>query len=187
MPGWSKLLDDKQITDIYTYIMARTARVLPVGRPDEVGAKGGPWIPPEGWPEEQTEIFASTVPREVPEMSDDPASSTAPSEDPSSPKTNLAGTPEEISETANPLMDAFRSSYQTVRLNLMATAEAMPEEHYDYRLRPDTAGFRGVDPRGSLIELQGLRSHAAGRSAGARGAGWSHRQEAIDKGTARIV
>ena len=49
MPAWDQLLDDKQITELYTYVRARTERVLPPGRPDEVGANGGPWIPPEGW------------------------------------------------------------------------------------------------------------------------------------------
>ena len=50
MPAWSQLLDDKQITQIYTYVRARADKVLPPGRPDEVGPKGGPWIPPKGWP-----------------------------------------------------------------------------------------------------------------------------------------
>jgi cytochrome c len=50
MQAWDKLLDDKQITQIYTYVRARADKVLPPGRPDEVGPKGGPWIPPEGWP-----------------------------------------------------------------------------------------------------------------------------------------
>lgn len=50
MQAWSKLLDDKQITQLYYYVMARTDKVLPPGRPDEVGPKGGPWVPPPGWP-----------------------------------------------------------------------------------------------------------------------------------------
>jgi len=50
MPAWNQLLDDKQIADLYMYVRARTERVLPPGRPDEIGANGGPWIPPEGWP-----------------------------------------------------------------------------------------------------------------------------------------
>jgi mono/diheme cytochrome c family protein len=49
MQAWDKLLDDKQITQIYTYVRARADKVLPPGRPDEVGPKGGPWIPPAGW------------------------------------------------------------------------------------------------------------------------------------------
>ena len=49
MMGWKRLLDDKQITDIYMYVNARSAGVLPPGRPDEVGSKGGPWAPPQGW------------------------------------------------------------------------------------------------------------------------------------------
>ena len=50
MQAWDKLLDDKQITQLYYYVAARTDKVLPPGRPDEVGPKGGRWIPPEGWP-----------------------------------------------------------------------------------------------------------------------------------------
>jgi cytochrome c len=49
MQAWDKLLDDKQITQIYTYVRARADKVLPPGRPDEVGPKGGPWIPPKEW------------------------------------------------------------------------------------------------------------------------------------------
>ncbi len=50
MQAWNKLLDDRQITQIYYYVIARTDKVLPPGRPDEVGPKGGPWVPPKGWP-----------------------------------------------------------------------------------------------------------------------------------------
>jgi len=53
MQAWDKLLDDKQITQIYTYVRARADKVLPPGRPDEVGPKGGPWVPPEGWPKQK--------------------------------------------------------------------------------------------------------------------------------------
>ena len=53
MQAWDKLLDDKQIAQIYTYVRARADKVLPPGRPDEVGPKGGPWIPPEGWPKQK--------------------------------------------------------------------------------------------------------------------------------------
>jgi mono/diheme cytochrome c family protein len=53
MQAWDKLLDDKQISQIYTYVRARADKVLPPGRPDEVGPKGGPWIPPEGWPKQK--------------------------------------------------------------------------------------------------------------------------------------
>lgn len=53
MQSWSKLLDDQQITQIYTYVMARTDKVLPPGRPDEVGPNGGPWIPPGAWPKQK--------------------------------------------------------------------------------------------------------------------------------------
>lgn len=50
MQAWNKLLDDKQIRQIHLYVRARTDKVLPPGRPDEVGPKGGPWVPPAGWP-----------------------------------------------------------------------------------------------------------------------------------------
>jgi mono/diheme cytochrome c family protein len=53
MQAWDKLLDDKQITQIYTYVRARADKVLPPGRPDEVGPNGGPWIPPNGWPRQK--------------------------------------------------------------------------------------------------------------------------------------
>jgi putative heme-binding domain-containing protein len=49
MPAWNQLLSDQQITEIYTYIRARTEKLLPRGRPDEVGPNGGPWVPPAGW------------------------------------------------------------------------------------------------------------------------------------------
>ena len=50
MQGWSKLLDDKQIGQLYLYVKARTDKVLPAGRPDENGPAGGHWVPPAGWP-----------------------------------------------------------------------------------------------------------------------------------------
>ena len=50
MQAWDKLLDDKQIGQISLYVRARTDKVLPPGRPDEVGPKGGAWVPPDGWP-----------------------------------------------------------------------------------------------------------------------------------------
>jgi mono/diheme cytochrome c family protein len=49
MQGWEKLLDDKQIGDLYVYVRARADKVLPPGRPDEVGPGGGSWVPPAGW------------------------------------------------------------------------------------------------------------------------------------------
>jgi mono/diheme cytochrome c family protein len=49
MQAWDKLLDDRQIAQVYDYVRARADKVLPPGRPDEVGAKGGPWAPPAGW------------------------------------------------------------------------------------------------------------------------------------------
>ena len=50
MQAWDKLLDDKQIGQIHLYVRARTDKVLPPGRPDEVGPNKGPWAPPSGWP-----------------------------------------------------------------------------------------------------------------------------------------
>ena len=50
MQGWSKLLDEKQIGQLFVYVKARADKVLPPGRPDEVGANGGAWAPPAGWP-----------------------------------------------------------------------------------------------------------------------------------------
>jgi cytochrome c len=50
MQAWNKLLDDKQITQLYYYVLARNEKVLPPGRPDEVGPQGGHWLPPKGWP-----------------------------------------------------------------------------------------------------------------------------------------
>ena len=49
MQAWDKLLDDKQIGDLYAYVRARAEKVLPPGRPDEVGPGGGLWVPPPGW------------------------------------------------------------------------------------------------------------------------------------------
>jgi mono/diheme cytochrome c family protein len=50
MQAWDKLLDRKQIGEIHLYVRARADKVLPPGRPDEVGPKGGQWVPPAGWP-----------------------------------------------------------------------------------------------------------------------------------------
>jgi mono/diheme cytochrome c family protein len=50
MQAWNKLLDDKQIGQIHLYVRARADRVLPPGRPDEVGPNRGRWAPPAGWP-----------------------------------------------------------------------------------------------------------------------------------------
>jgi mono/diheme cytochrome c family protein len=49
MQAWNKLLEDDQIGQVYVYVRARADKVLPPGRPDEVGPNGGQWIPPEGW------------------------------------------------------------------------------------------------------------------------------------------
>jgi mono/diheme cytochrome c family protein len=50
MQAWDKLLDDTQIGQLSLYVRARTDRVLPPGRPDEIGPNGGVWVPPDGWP-----------------------------------------------------------------------------------------------------------------------------------------
>jgi mono/diheme cytochrome c family protein len=50
MQAWDKLLEPKQINQIHLYVQARTDKVLPPGRPDEVGPNHGPWVPPDGWP-----------------------------------------------------------------------------------------------------------------------------------------
>jgi mono/diheme cytochrome c family protein len=50
MQAWDKLLDEKQITQLYNYVRARADNVLPPGRPDEVGLNNGQWTPPAGWP-----------------------------------------------------------------------------------------------------------------------------------------
>jgi mono/diheme cytochrome c family protein len=50
MQAWNKMLDDKQISQIHLYVRARTDKVLPPGRPDEVGPNGGAWVPPARWP-----------------------------------------------------------------------------------------------------------------------------------------
>jgi len=49
MQSWSKLLDDQQIGQVFVYVRARADKVLPPGRPDEVGPNAGPWVPPQGW------------------------------------------------------------------------------------------------------------------------------------------
>jgi mono/diheme cytochrome c family protein len=49
MQAWDKLLDDKQIGQVFDYVRARADKVLPPGRPDEVGPKGGQWVPPASW------------------------------------------------------------------------------------------------------------------------------------------
>ena len=50
MPGWESLLNAKQMNDLFVYVRARADKVLPPGRPDEVGPPSGkPWNPPAGW------------------------------------------------------------------------------------------------------------------------------------------
>jgi mono/diheme cytochrome c family protein len=49
MQAWDKLLDKKQVSEIHLYVRARTDKVLPPGRPDEVGPNGKQWVPPAGW------------------------------------------------------------------------------------------------------------------------------------------
>jgi mono/diheme cytochrome c family protein len=50
MQAWDKLLEPKQITQLYLYVRARADKVLPPGRPDEIGPNKGLWTPPKGWP-----------------------------------------------------------------------------------------------------------------------------------------
>ena len=50
MQAWDKLLDRKQVSEIHLYVRARADKVLPPGRPDEIGPNGKEWVPPAGWP-----------------------------------------------------------------------------------------------------------------------------------------
>jgi len=50
MQAWAPLLTNKQIGQIHLYVRARADKVLPPGRPDEVGPNKGKWVPPAGWP-----------------------------------------------------------------------------------------------------------------------------------------
>jgi len=50
MQAWNKLLDEKQMAQLYDYVRARADKVLPPGRPDEIGPNGGAWVVPENWP-----------------------------------------------------------------------------------------------------------------------------------------
>jgi len=45
MQAWDKLLDAKQMGQLYVYVRARADKVLPPGRPDEVGPDNGKWEP----------------------------------------------------------------------------------------------------------------------------------------------
>ena len=49
MAAWDKLLDAKQMGQLYVYVRARADKVLPPGRPDEVGPNKGKWEPPADW------------------------------------------------------------------------------------------------------------------------------------------
>ena len=49
MPEWASLLNTKQMNDLFVYVRARADKVLPPGRPDEVGPDKGLWVPPKGW------------------------------------------------------------------------------------------------------------------------------------------
>lgn len=49
MQAWDKLLDAKQMGQLFVYVRARADKVLPPGRPDEVGPNGGVWTPPADW------------------------------------------------------------------------------------------------------------------------------------------
>ena len=50
MAGWDKLLDAKQMGQLYVYVRARADKVLPPGRPDEVGPNKGKWEPADWTP-----------------------------------------------------------------------------------------------------------------------------------------
>jgi mono/diheme cytochrome c family protein len=50
MQAWAPLLTNQQIGQIHLYVRARADKVLPPGRPDEVGPNKGKWVPPAGWP-----------------------------------------------------------------------------------------------------------------------------------------
>jgi mono/diheme cytochrome c family protein len=50
MQAWAPLLTNQQISQIHLYVRARADKVLPPGRPDEVGPDKGKWVPPAGWP-----------------------------------------------------------------------------------------------------------------------------------------
>ena len=43
--------------------------------------------------------------------------------------------------TPNPLTEAVMSRYKTIRQNLVEAAQAMPEEHYGFRLTPEQRPF----------------------------------------------
>jgi len=50
MPEWASLLNTNQMNDLFVYVRARADKVLPPGRPDEVGTpRGKPWVAPAGW------------------------------------------------------------------------------------------------------------------------------------------
>jgi mono/diheme cytochrome c family protein len=49
MQAWDKLLSPEQVGDLFTYVRARSEKILPPGRPDEVGPNKGEWVPPAGW------------------------------------------------------------------------------------------------------------------------------------------
>ncbi|HEX5110533.1 MAG TPA: cytochrome c [Vicinamibacterales bacterium] len=50
MQSWKALLTDAQIGQIQLYVRARKEKVLPAGRPDELGPNKTKWAPPAGWP-----------------------------------------------------------------------------------------------------------------------------------------
>lgn len=50
MAAWDKLLDAKQMGQLYVYVRARADKVLPPGRPDEVGPNKGKWEPGDWTP-----------------------------------------------------------------------------------------------------------------------------------------
>jgi hypothetical protein len=46
-----------------------------------------------------------------------------------------------LAQSANPVTDEFRSGYQSLKRDLLATAERMPEEFYSFRPTPEVETF----------------------------------------------
>lgn len=46
-----------------------------------------------------------------------------------------------LAQSKNPLTDAFMARYETIKLNLIQTAEAMPENFYSFKLTPVQRDF----------------------------------------------
>jgi hypothetical protein len=46
-----------------------------------------------------------------------------------------------LAQSPNPVTDEFRAGYQSIKTNLLATAERMPEESYSFRPTPEVEAF----------------------------------------------